>query len=315
MTPTITLWTPEQLKAIDLGGLQALVLPWGCYLVAIDGETQRIAWGMAYRLNPHLRDHRVGLILHHGKSVEDARQGFHDLNTKEVKPNAAIAISMDNLDPATKIAREVADNSEVLRDAVNMRRRQLRKSDRELVTLSGLRTAIVTTILGPRGLQAGAKSIVVPEGTNMDDVRDAVMDVWLPILEDLGESLAADNRAEMVTSAPAVLAGLGCLAHHAMPKPPRSYDESWSVEEVLERLEGIVWEREIEVAGNRVFPWEGVAGKLTPKGSFSIGGPKEVGYTVAKALEDPDSDEGKRIRNQVKPATGPRIVIPVRPPT
>jgi hypothetical protein len=45
-------------------------------------------------------------------------------------------------------------------------------------------------------------------------------------------------------------------------------------------------------------PWDGIAGKFTPSGSFSIGGPKEVGYAVAEALEDPESDGGKQIRSR-----------------
>jgi hypothetical protein len=49
--------------------------------------------------------------------------------------------------------------------------------------------------------------------------------------------------------------------------------------------------------GERRSPWEGIAGKFTPSGSFSIAGPKEVGYAVAEALEDPESDGGRRIRS------------------
>ena len=47
------------------------------------------------------------------------------------------------------------------------------------------------------------------------------------------------------------------------------------------------------------FPWEGIAGKVTPSGRFSIGGPKEVGYQVAAALENPESAGGKQVRKVV----------------
>jgi hypothetical protein len=47
-----------------------------------------------------------------------------------------------------------------------------------------------------------------------------------------------------------------------------------------------------------IHPWDGIAGKLTPAGKFSIGGPKEVGYAVAEALENVKSEAGKQVRLQ-----------------
>ena len=138
--------------------MTALLIPWGEHLVAIDGETQRIAWQLATLQSPGLKAKRVAVLIHHGKSIVEARQGFHDLNTKEVKPNAAVAISMDTRDPATGITRPVMEASDIIRDAVNLRRRQLRRTDKEKLTISALRTGIVTTILGAPGLQVGVVS-------------------------------------------------------------------------------------------------------------------------------------------------------------
>ncbi len=74
---------------------------------------------------------------------------------------------------------------------------------------------------------------------------------------------------------------------------------SLSVEEVLERLDTVMWEREYVASdGTTKSPWNGIAGKFTPAGRFSIGGPKEVGHTVAKALRDLSSPEGRQIRGQ-----------------
>ena len=133
MTPPITLYHPQPLDVLELGpGVSVVMIPWGDFLVAIDGETQRIARQRAAMKRQDSLTERVGVVVHHGKSVPDARQGFYDLNTREVKPNAAVTISMDTIDPASKITRSLIERSAVLRDRVNLRRRQLRTRDPEV---------------------------------------------------------------------------------------------------------------------------------------------------------------------------------------
>jgi DNA sulfur modification protein DndB len=299
------------LESVSLPNGQAvLLLPYGDFFVAIDGETQRLAWQhAAHEYGPAL-GHRVKVVIHHGKDETTARQGFYDLNTREVKPNAAVAIAMDSLDLATKITRRVMEESIVLREGgVNLQRRQLRRSDPELMTISGLRTGMVTTILGVSGLQVGSRPIEPThpalEGTDPELLAEAVVEVWTAILEQLEPELRRERRRDSVVSAPAILAGLGVLAHHAVPQPPRREEAStWSVEQVIDRLRGVNWDRTV-VSGHhedssviKSSPWEGIAGKFTPAGSFSIGGPKEVGYAVADALENPDNEAGQRIRRR-----------------
>lgn len=301
ITPAITLYHPNQLKAVDLApGVKALIVPHGDFLAAIDGETQRIAWGVAAQEEPVLLGRRVPVVIHHGKPEKDARQGFYDLNTREVKPNQAVAISMDSLDPATQITRAVIENTDVIRDRVNLRRRQLRRKDDDVLTISALRTGVLTTILGEAGLQTGARPVELPEGTQIEPLEHAVVEVWTSILEQLEEDLDPERRPDVVVSSPSILAGIGVLAHKAIPAPPRKDGELvWSIEEVLEHLDEVEWERAYEDGnGNPHSVWDGVAGKFTPAGRFSIGGPKEVGHTVAKALKDRNSVEGRQIRGK-----------------
>jgi DNA sulfur modification protein DndB len=309
IVPPITLYHPLPLQQVLMpNGQPALVLPYGDFLVAIDGETQRLAWQLAAQEYPPALGERLKVVIHHGKDETEARQGFYDLNTREVKPNAAVAIAMDSMDLATRITRRVMEESIVLEGGrrVHLQRRQLRRSDTELVTISGLRTGVVTTILGSAGLQIGSRPIEPThpalEGVDTERLADAVVAVWTAILEELERELQKDRRAVSVVSAPAILAGLGVLAHHAVPKPPRRDGvESWTVEEVVNHLRGVKWDRtevfeDADGASRKASPWEGIAGKFTPAGSFSIGGPKEVGYAVADALENPTDDAGRRIR-------------------
>jgi DNA sulfur modification protein DndB len=38
-------------------------------------------------------------------------------------------------------------------------------------------------------------------------------------------------------------------------------------------------------------PWEGTAGKYTPRGTFAVGGSKETAYAIYVALTDPTLEE------------------------
>jgi DNA-sulfur modification-associated len=315
IVPAITLYHPLPLESVALpNGLVLLVLPYGDFFVAIDGETQRIAWQLVAQELATVLGQRVKVVIHHGKDERVARQGFYDLNTREVKPNAALAIGMDSMDLATKITRRVMEESLVLREGgVNLQRRQLRRSDKELMTISGLRTGVVTTILGAPGLQVGSRPIDPThpnlEGVDPDVLGNAVVDVWTALLEALKQELKPERRADSVVSAPAILAGLGVLAHHAVPKPPRKEGVSgWNVAEVLDHLDGVNWDRTYIADQSadqavKASPWEGIAGKFTPAGSFSIGGPKEVGYAVADALENLNDEAGRKIRSRLGPGT------------
>jgi hypothetical protein len=311
IVPPITLYHPLPLVSVAMPNRQpALVLPYGDFLVAIDGETQRIAWQIAAQEYPPALGQRVKVVIHHGKEPTHARQAFYDLNTREVKPNAAVAIGMDSMDAATKITRRLMEESDVLGGGtrVNLQRRQLRRSDPELVTISGLRTGVVTTVLGAPGLQVGSRPVDANHpalnGVDIDELTNAVVDVWTAILETIDTELDPARRAQSVVAAPAILAGIGVLAHHAVPTPPRRDGvERWDIEDVIARLSDVRWDRTVvftdaDGAERNTSPWEGIAGKFTPAGAFSLGGPKEVGYAVADALEHPENDSGSRIRSR-----------------
>ncbi|MFI1730306.1 hypothetical protein ACH40E_13930 [Streptomyces acidicola] len=79
------------------------------------------------------------------------------------------------------------------------------KSDPEVITQSGLRALVVTTVLSRSGIQMTSASV--------DEAWDAVVELLSSVISDLFPYFAARTAA----SSPAVLAELGVAGHQAMP--------------------------------------------------------------------------------------------------
>ncbi|MGY1804758.1 DNA sulfur modification protein DndB [Blastococcus sp. SYSU D00922] len=310
VVPPITLYHETLLEQVLLPDYEpnriALLIPHGETMTAIDGETQRIAWGKVHQaLNDAVWHQPIKVTIHHGRSVPWARQSFYDLNTLEVKPNVAVAVGMDTRDPVTRIATKLVTETGI---PVSFTKRQLKKDSTELLTISNVRTAIVTTVLGMAGVALGAKPVGDRlEGVDLQRLEQEVLAVWKPLLTELRPVL--ERKDETVAGSPAVMAALGGLAHRTIASPPRREDvEAWTVEDVLTLLRSVEWDRSRQLPnGEIVFPWAGIAGKVSSKvdqitgevrsRTFAIGGPKEVGYAVLDALLRPNSPTGLQIRS------------------
>jgi DGQHR domain-containing protein len=300
--PPVTLYTPEKLEKVDIAnGAILLLIPKGGFLTAIDGETQRIAWNYAtLEAGDDLLRHRIKLVIHHGRELIEARQYFHDLNTLEVKPNAAIAIAMDSTDVATAITRKLAERNPLLAGRVDMARRQIPKGSEELVTISGLRTGIVMTLLGPAGIQAGARPVSLPEDLDMEQIELETLAAWGRVLEALERQFLA--REETIVAQPIGLAGIGAMLHHVMPSFLRTNWPEKKLDEVVALLSSVDWRRGPH--------WDGIAGKWVVREEYdahgtvtgtverlSLGGVKEYGHAMIDAL-DASTPAGTRIRRR-----------------
>jgi hypothetical protein len=291
ITPPIFLFTPKRLKVTDVGmGLSIVTIPFGERLVAIDGETQLAARFEAWEIEPGLRNGSIPVAIAHGYPAKWGRQAFHDLNTYGSKPNPAIAISMDQYDAATAIARRLEEEVDFLRNRVNHRRRQLRKSDRaqgEIMTVTALRGSVVTLARGISGVAFGSKGVEID---NSEKVTQAAIAWWEALAEHLGDEI---TDADSVASAPATIAALGAVGHDLVER----FDElaAAALDEAAENrardlAEEVDWSREAH--------WSGIAGKFTPKGRFAIGGAKETSYLIYNALTDKTTPGYKQIRKQ-----------------
>ncbi|MBB2911251.1 hypothetical protein FHS43_002516 [Streptosporangium becharense] len=306
-TPPITLWLDGQLGAvgdelIPGSGIRTVTMTPGTPVVAIDGETQVAAWHELYddperfgTTYDRLGRVRVPFELYFGLSVEDARQIFYDRNVEGVPVAKNLAMSMDQRDIGTQLAHRVAGAVKVDHDGkimpfaklVQSRKRQLTKTDPELVTLSALRVLVITALHGRAGL--ALSSTTVHEGDLPDGVTAEQSERRLvPLLSALVARLYPHFAARGAVSAPAVLAGIGIAAHQATGWATSG--RPLTEDELTELLDSVRWEREARY-------WDGVAASANAQGTLNFGGgAKDSGGRVADALLHPDTEHGRKIR-------------------
>lgn len=308
-TPPVTFWHAGPLAALSDEllpgtGLRTLTIAPGTSVVAIDGETQTTAWhelyddperyGLTYG---ELAQVRVPFELYVDLSVADARQIFYDRNVQGVAVAKNLAMSMDQRDFATRLAHRVAEAVKVDIDGrlvpftkfVNASKRQVGKTDPEVVTLSALRALVITAVYGKSGLSRSAETVhedELPMGATAGQVEQYVV----PVLARLIAGHSAHFLSRSALTAPAVLAGLGIAVHHTAPWADPAHAMSG---DALDRLlGGICWEREARY-------WDGVAAKAGAAGRLNFsGGVKDSGGRVADALLYPGTEAGRRIRGQ-----------------
>ena len=291
ITPVITLYSEGALEVDERpDGTSFIQVPRDQRLIAIDGETQLAARHEAANREPATKQEFVAVYICHGKDQLWARQSFHDLNTLGVKPNAALSIGMDARDPITQVSRDVEREVPFFRNRVNKVRRQLRANDSEITTIAALRGACVTLAKGIVGVQYGARPVPI-NAEDLPAVRAAAVDWFSALSHAIGPFML--DRENNVASSPAVLAALGAVGNQALhisdPDERRT-----KCRQLADELKTVNW-----IRGKA---WEGIAGKFTPKGTFSLGGPKETAHAIFAALTNPSSEGYPRVRGLPSPA-------------
>jgi DNA sulfur modification protein DndB len=285
MAPPIILFSePSLLDAEEEDGTGFIQIPWDADLIAIDGETQLAARFEAANIDSSTKDAFVPVLICHGRSIDWARQVFHDLNLLAVRPNAAVGIGMDQRDPLTHVARVVEAEIPFFKNRVNKVRRQLRRTDKEIVTITALRGACVTLAEGITGVKYGARSVPVPL-SRVAEIEAVAVEWFRALAEQIGPAI--EDRERRIASAPAVFAALGALGHSLVDIEDAD-DRRAEMNRLLDLLREVNWEK-----GKH---WEGIAGKFTPKGDFAVGGPKETAYAIYSALRESGAPAFTRVR-------------------
>jgi len=172
--PPIKLFWPQALDVARSGDQSVLVIPFQTGLVAVDGETQLASWHAAARQESSIMSYHVDVTIDHGKPIEWAKQGFHDLNVFGIKPNPTLAIFMDYRDPMNRIAKEIADR--FFPGRVETQSRQVNARSENVFTMAALRLFVVCFAYGTAGVASatrpsGAREVRCRQPCDRPDLR------------------------------------------------------------------------------------------------------------------------------------------------
>ncbi|MFJ1866599.1 DNA sulfur modification protein DndB [Streptomyces sp. NPDC088097] len=309
-TPPFALWIQSPLETVQaqslLGFDTIAYLPYDTTGVLMDAETQHLAHFIlrddpaAYGLTAQqIHARSVGVEIYHGIDLVAARQIFHDRNLLGVVPNKNVALSSDSSNVATSITLDLLESIQVpdpagngelvpLGDMVSVRQRQLKAADTEWMTLSTLRSFVITAIFGKAGFEKTSGPISeLPEGCTRDVATKEINDLLNRILSTFAAALG--DRHNTVIASPAVFAALGAVAHRATSWSKVGYD-ALTPDDLMKLLADVKWAKSPTY-------WEGTAGKETSTGAFSLaGGVKDNGSKTAAALGDPTSPRFQWVR-------------------
>lgn len=223
-------------------GLMGLLrIPMRARFVINDGQHRRAAIEAALERQPALADESIAVVLFHDRGLERCQQMFADLNRYSVRPARSLNVLYDHRDALAAAAKQVALQSSVFGDLVEMERSALSARSRKLFTLSAIHTAMGALF------QHRLKSTEPGEGPDEPfdlvgtgcaywEAVGAQIPHWRAVR--LGEMAAGDLREQYIHSHGVVLHALGRVGASLLH---RRDEADWK--KALAGLKKIDWRR------------------------------------------------------------------------
>lgn len=288
-TPQIVLYSerPLRVETDPITGIGWALIPDGLKFVAIDGDTQTAARNLADGLQPGLFDRGwIKVVIKHGIPVVEAEQIFADCNRLGVKVTTSLAIGMDNRDNATQLTKYIERELPMLSGKVNRQKRQLAVHDKDVITISALRASVVCFLEGINGIQNQTKPVEIDE-THVNDVRIAAVTWFKAATAAVDGALLPEQRANTFASSPAVWCAIGALGHDTFIElAGEDFEKSVTPAAIEHAFKALAEAKLAKVDWRRGPHWLSVGAKQSASGAITLGGPKETGSLVHKALRD-----------------------------
>jgi hypothetical protein len=291
IVPPRILWTEEQIVFVRVNGQLMAAIPAGTKAYILDGETGKAAADEARKDEPKVDEIDVAIVWVYGLPRDFASQAHHDLNLLGTRPTIPVALSLDRRDAITDVAKKIARGG-ALADRVVMDKRQVSVTDAangKVMTLASLRGFVLGIALGKSAIGRATSPVRRDELPNVDRLR-SVAELYadkICLHEVLNKELA--DRASML-SVGAVQVVVGTLAHELLLGELNDTEVNERLALIVEGLTKVKWER-----GAR---WNGIGGKINPTtNKFSVGGSKEYGYAIYRALTDENDPAFAQVRS------------------
>lgn len=164
-----------------------------------------------------------------------------------------------------------------------------------------LRQMVVNVAKGIAGIQYGARPVPV-DGIDLDEVGEVSID-WFTAFFDSFRPELNDRENYLITSSP-ILSAIGAMGNTLLNTPAHSRPDL--TRRMLGELKTVDWRKGAH--------WQGIAGRFSGKGIFTVSGTKQVGYAVYNVLADSRNPDYPTVRpplNGSTPASIPDFQAPL----
>jgi DNA sulfur modification protein DndB len=290
---TFTVWLPQALEDMTgEGTTRSYRLEHSNRGFCLDGESRGYSLEKMILEEPDPRRREallnipIFLNIYDGIDAVTAAQHFRDINGLGVGINASLLLGHDYADPWMRVTRKVFADLGV---GIEEEGRQVKAASDKVLTVVAARGMVAAVARGISAVTYGGGAI--PEVEIDEDNNKRPVDferlttaatTWLThVFSTLGVESFRD-KGKVLRAAP-VIAALGALGR---PFYDGSLDEQLAAKAALASIPD--WS-----AGER---WNGIAGKITPSGAFSVGSGKEAGHSTFRAIKEPSDPGYSRIR-------------------
>jgi DNA sulfur modification protein DndB len=208
-----------------------LRLKLGDELTINDGQHRCAAIVEAVKKNPALGDQMISVLLFPWESTNRVQQMFTDLNRHVVKTSKSLDVLFDKRDPISIATMFALDKVPVFKELTEKVDASLKSKSTKIFTLAAVYDANCDLLKDhdEEDVEQNAKLLATYWSTVAKHMTD-----WTKVLK--GQKLAADLRAESISSHSTVLRALGGLGAELMKDP------KWS--EKLVALEQVDWSKQ-----------------------------------------------------------------------
>jgi hypothetical protein len=293
---TFTIWLPKQLEQIEeyqKNAVQQYGIDPTNRGFCLDGESRGYALEHMIEGEDD-RDRREALLnipiflnIYDGIDRLVAAQHFRDINGLGVGINASLLLGHDYADPWMRVTRKVFAELGI---GLEEEARQVKTTGDKVLTVVAARGMVAGVARGISAVTYGGGSIpeeVDNKKVDFEKLHTAAA-TWLSHVFSTLSVESFRDKAKVLRAAP-VIASLGALGR---PFYDGTLDEQLAAKSALASIPD--WS-----AGER---WNGIAGKITSSGAFSVSSGKEAGHSTFRAISNPDDPGYNRVRGIIPAA-------------
>jgi DNA sulfur modification protein DndB len=258
--------------------LGMLSVPMEAKILINDGQHRRAAIEEAIAQNPAIGQDNVPVVFFADEGLKRSQQMFADLNRYAIRPSHSLGTLYDHRDPASGLARHLAQQCSVFKGLTEMERSTISNRSTKLFTLSGIKHA------------SRALLRKQPKDSVSDAERKIASEYWDAVGAEIPdwsrakarEVSTAELRQNFVHSHGIALHALGIVGATLLASEPKSWRSK------LKSLRKLDWSR------SNTGLWEGramVHGRIS-KASTNV---QLTANAIKKALGLKLSEEEKRI--------------------